>query len=145
MARARPPRTVILDCEAIDALRDPRHPKHRPALAIIEVVNDRRRAGGGRPRVVVPVAVRVEAGWDRTQPSAAAINRLVGAEDHPLTTARADAAAQARTGLDVSVVDATIAQAAAEATGPVTIVTSDTSDMTRVAGSLGAGARVAHL
>lgn len=145
MPRARSLRTVVLDNEAISALRDASHPKHRLALALVEVVNDRRRSDGGRPDVLVPVAVRVEADWDRTRPGAAALNRLVGARDHPLTTTRADAAARIRADLGVSVVDATIAQAAGEATGPVTIVTSDVSDMTRVAGSLGAGVRVARL
>lgn len=37
-------------------------------------------------RVLVPVAVRIEAGWDRGDPDAAVVNRVSGARDVPLTS-----------------------------------------------------------
>ena len=84
-------RAVILDNEAIQALRDPGHAKHRAVLAHLEGVMKRRRRGV--PVVtVVPTAVRVEAGWDRSLMAAAAINRF-RVDDRPLETTDANVAA----------------------------------------------------
>jgi hypothetical protein len=139
------PATIILDCEAIQALKDVDHSKHSDALAVIQVVNDRRRRRPDAPRVVAPVAARVEAGWDRSHRSSAHINWLTRAVDWPLTTERADQATRIRVGADVSAVDATIGQAADECPKPVTIVTSDVEDMIRLAGGLRGVVRVAPL
>jgi predicted nucleic acid-binding protein len=137
MRQKRRPGTVIIDSEAVDALADPGHPKHRDALAYIEVTNER-RATSERVRVVVPTAVRVEARWDRRGASAANLNRICGAHDHPLDTAAADRAAElARLVPSASVVDATVAQAAeAVEPAPTTVVTSDDGDFRRLAAHL---------
>lgn len=68
-------RRVVLDNEAVCALSDPEHRKHRPMLAHLAGVVTRRRRGVAIG-VVVPTAVRVEEGWHRTAPAAAVINRL---------------------------------------------------------------------
>ena len=61
---------VVLDCEAIQALRDPGHPKHRRVVSHAQVVASRKRRAVAI-QMVVPTAVRVEAGWDRTGVSVA--------------------------------------------------------------------------
>jgi hypothetical protein len=58
---------VVLDNEAVQALASPHHPKHRKVLAHLEVV-ERRKRHAVAISLVVPAAVRVEAGWDRTSP-----------------------------------------------------------------------------
>jgi hypothetical protein len=117
--RPRRPAAVVLDNEAVGALADPAHRKHSDALAYLDVTNER-RARGERVRVVVPVAVRIEAGWDRRSPAAANVNRICGAADHPLDTGAADRAA-----------DLALPEAAGP--DPVTIVTSDRDDIDRLA------------
>ena len=58
-------RLVLLDNEAVQALRDPAHRKHRRVLAEVEFAF--KRVVRTLPvSVAVPAAVRVEAGWDRT-------------------------------------------------------------------------------
>ncbi len=140
-----PPVTVVLDNEAVHALGDVAHRKHRRALAFLEVVNQR----SGRRRqpmaVVVPVAVRVEAGWDRRSPSAAGLNRISRARDVVPARSGADRAAVLRAATGVSVVDATVAQAAEGSPGPVAILTSDTADMRRVAALVNGDVRVVRL
>ena len=108
-------------------------------------MNDRRRRKPQAPRIVVPVAVRVEAGLDRSHKSSAHINWLTRALDWPLTSERADQATRIRTATEVSVVDATIGQAADESDRPVTIVTSDVDDMARLASRVRGAVRVAPL
>jgi hypothetical protein len=76
-----PPATLVLDNEAVQALADVRHRKHRRALAFVEVANQRSARRRGALAVRVPVAVRVEAGWDRSTPSAALLNRISRARD----------------------------------------------------------------
>jgi hypothetical protein len=132
--KGRRPGAVVLDNEAVGALADPAHPKHTDALAYLDVTNER-RARGERVRVVVPVAVRIEAGWDRRAAAAANLNRICRAGDHPLDTTATDRATElGRLEPAASVVDVTVAQAA-EAAGPepVTIVTSDRDDFERLA------------
>jgi hypothetical protein len=139
------PATLVLDNEAVQALADVTHRKHRRALAFIEVVTQR----SGRRRqpmsVVVPVAVRIEAGWDRRSPSAAALNRISRARDVFLDGSRADRAAELRSAAGVSVVDATVAQAAEDSSGPVAILTSDPADLRRLAALLEGDVRVVRL
>jgi predicted nucleic acid-binding protein len=126
-------RLVVLDCEAVQALRDPGHPKHRRVVSHAQVVADRKRRAVAI-QMVVPTAVRVEAGWDRTSPAWVLPNRLRIA-DSPLDTASASTAAGIRDRTGVSVADSHIGaviQSAPE--GQVTVVTSDPGDMRRVAG-----------
>jgi len=94
---------VVLDCEAIQALRDPGHPRHRQVVGHAQVVASRKR-GAAAIQMVVPTAVRVEAGWDRTSPAWAFPNRLRIA-DSPLDTAGASATAGIRDRTGVSVAD----------------------------------------
>jgi len=83
---------------------------------------------------VVPTSVRVEAGWDRTQPQAAAINRL-RVVDHTLDAAAANIAATIAEGLAVSVADAHVGAVIQSLPhDEVVVLTSDPDDITRVAG-----------
>ena len=66
-----PPWSISLDNEAVQALPDAGHRKHRAVLAYIEV-RKQRQCRRARLDVLVPVAVRVEAGGDRTASTAAA-------------------------------------------------------------------------
>jgi hypothetical protein len=127
---------VVLDKEAVQGLLDPHHPKHRRVVALLTEVNRRNVRRAGRVTVIVPTTVRVEAGWDRTDPAGANANRLARPRDHILDTVAADRAALLRAAADVSVVDACVAQAAEAAPRPAVIVTSDAQDMTRLAGFL---------
>jgi hypothetical protein len=138
--------TVVVDNEAVVALADPDHPKHRDALAYVDVTNER-KARNERVLVVAPVAVRIEAGWDRRNPSASNLNRICGARDHPLGTAAANRATElAALVPGASVVDATVAQAAEAAEHqPVTIITSDDGDFRRLAAHLSRPVVIAHL
>ena len=58
-------RLVILDNEAVQALQDPAHPKHRQVVGHAQVVASRKRRAIAI-QMVVPTTVRVEAAWDRT-------------------------------------------------------------------------------
>jgi hypothetical protein len=58
-------RLVVLDNEAVQALRDPAHPRHRHVISHAQVVTSRKSRAVAL-ELVVPTAVRVEAGWDRT-------------------------------------------------------------------------------
>src|SRR6266581_9245682 len=75
---------VVLDCEAVQALREPGHSKHRRVVSHAQVVASRKRRAVAIQQVV-PTAVRVEAGWDRTSPAWVLPNRLRIA-DSPLDT-----------------------------------------------------------
>lgn len=123
----RQARTVVFDNEAVQALADPRHRKHRRVLAVVEAVAARNLRRAGTVRLVVPSAVRVEAGWDRRTPRAAALNRL-RIDDAPLDTPLADRAAGIRSALAVSVADAHLAAALDTTVGPHALLTSDTDD-----------------
>lgn len=131
------PGTVVLDDEAVQALADVHHPKHPAALAVVEVTNQR-RTRSERVRIVVPAAVRIEAGWDRTEPAAAELSRVSRAIDANLDGAAANRGVQLRRLVpEASVVDVTVAQVAEAADRqPVTVVTSDGDDLTRLAGYL---------
>lgn len=123
-------RTLVLDNEAVQALSQPGHGKHRSVVAHLAGVVTRRRKGAD-VTVVVPTAVRVEAAWDRSDPRTSAVNRF-RVLDRGLDTGAADLAAEilARTG--VSVADAHIGAVAQILPGDVVILTSDPGDMVRV-------------
>lgn len=136
------PGSIVLDNEAVQALLDPTHRAHRTVLAYLEVRNQRQARRRMTVHVLVPVAVRVEAGWDRTAVSSADINRLATATDVDLRSGDADRAAQLRTRTNVSVVDATVGRTAETAPHPTVVLTSDVDDMTRIAGAIDADVRV---
>ncbi|MGH9294374.1 MAG: hypothetical protein ACRD0B_03500 [Acidimicrobiales bacterium] len=125
---------VLFDNEAVQALSAPEHAKHRRVLAHVDVLAGRKMRG--RPvRLAVPTAVRVEAGWDRTDPRWALANRL-GLSDLPLDRLAADRAAGIRGALGVSVADAHLGAAMDAADeDQVTVLSSDPADMQRVCGT----------
>jgi hypothetical protein len=126
-------RLVVLDCEAVQALRDPGHPKHRQVVSQAQVVASRKRRAVAI-QLLVPTAVRVEAGWDRTSPAWAFPSRLRIA-DRLLDTASANTAAAIRDRTGVSVADSHIGAVIQSAPDDqITVVTSDPGDMRLVAG-----------
>jgi hypothetical protein len=127
-------RIVVLDNEAVQALQNPAHPKHRRVVSVAQVVASRKRRAA-TVEVTVPTAVRVEAGWDRTSPAWVFPNRLRIA-DVPLDAARASTAAAIRHRTGVSVADAHLGAViqSASAGQEIAVVTSDPGDMRLVAG-----------
>ena len=124
---------VVLDCEAVQALRDPGHPKHRRVVSHAQVVASRKRRAVAI-QAMTPTAVRVEAGWDRTSPAWAFPNRL-RIIDSPLDTASANTAAGIRDRTGVSVADSHLGAVIQSAPhDQITVVTSDPGDMRLVAG-----------
>ena len=136
------PTHLVLDSEAVQALRDPAHRKHRRALAFVETMVSRGRGGGAAP--VVPTAVRVEAGWDRRPRGAATKNRLRIAHT-PLDRHAGDRAAARVAGLGVTVADAHIGATAAALPAPCAVLTSDVDDVRRLAAHLDVTIRVVGL
>ncbi|MBO0835172.1 MAG: hypothetical protein J2P28_06580 [Actinobacteria bacterium] len=125
-------RLVVLDNEAVHALRDPTHAKHRRVVSHVQIVASRKKRAESIG-IVVPTAVRVEAGWDRTSPAWAFPNQLRTA-DSPLDTRSANIAAAVRTRTGVSVADAHIgAVLRAGQDARLTVITSDPGDMRRLA------------
>jgi hypothetical protein len=123
----RQARTVVLDNEAVRALADPAHPKHRRVLAVVEAAAARNLRRAGAVVLVVPTCMRVEAGWNRRDPGAAVVNRL-RIDDVALDTLAANDAADIRSSLGMSVIDAHLG----------TVLTSDDGDQQRIATHLGA-------
>ena len=124
---------VLFDNEAVQALGDPTHPKHRRVVAQAQVVAQRKRRAA-TIEVAVPTAVRVEAGWDRTASAWAFPNRL-RITDLPLDSVRANTAASIRKRTGVSVADAHLGAVIQSAhANRITVVTSDPDDMRLVAG-----------
>lgn len=140
-----PPATLVLDYEAVRALADVQHRNHRRALAFMEVANQRSTHRRGGPAVLVPVAVRVEAAWDRSAPLATLLNRISRARDVVDDAPTANRAAQIRRQTGVSVVDASVGQASEAALGPVAILTSDPTGMQRLASLVHNEVRVVRL
>lgn len=136
---------VVLDNEAVQALARVTHPKHRRVLSFIEEINQRNQRRRLWTSVVVPAAVRVEAGWDRTARDASLLNRLARARDLPLDGPAADRSVQLRRAAAVSVVDATVGQAAEAAGSPTVILTSDIADMARLANLVAGEVRVVQV
>ena len=126
------PRTVVLDNEAVQALHSSDHPKHPRVVAHVQVVARRKRKAIPLD-ILVPAAVRVEAGWDRRAPAAALINHL-RITDVALDAVRANVAAELVSRRGVSVADAHIGATVGTVAGrgPVTLITSDREDMAAV-------------
>jgi hypothetical protein len=124
--------SVILGTEAVRALGDPTHRKHRRVVSHIQVVASRKRRAEA-VQVVVPTAVRIEAGWDRASSSWAFMNRLRIA-DVPLDQAHGNVAAAIRSGTVASVADAHLgAVIHSSLAARVTIVTRHPEDVRLVA------------
>lgn len=125
---------IVLDNEAVTALRDPAHSKHRRVVSHLQIVAGRKHQAL-QVTAVVPTSIRVEAGWDRTSPVWAFPNRL-RITDAPLDWRFANAAAAIHQRTNVSVADAHIGSVVESATADrVVIVTSDPDDMQAVAGT----------
>jgi hypothetical protein len=125
-------RLVLLDNEAVQALRDPAHRKHRRVIGEVEFAF-KRAVRTLRVRIAVPAAVRVEAGWDRTAPAWAFVNRFP-IDDIPLEMSHADTAAGIVKRTGVSVADAHLGAAIQAAhADQVMVITSDPGDMRKVA------------
>ncbi len=123
--------TIVLDNEAVAALRNTQHPKHHRVVSHLQAAVGR-RSRGTTTAVVVPCAVRVEAEWDRSAPGAAAINRF-RVTDVPLDSPRANRAASIVAKEGVSVADAHVGAAVTHAGWTdVVVLTSDPNDMRRV-------------
>jgi predicted nucleic acid-binding protein len=126
---------VVLDNEAVQAAIDPQHAKHGRVIAHLESVITRRRRGADA-RVVVPCAVRVEAGWDRSAPTRASIKRF-RVTDVILDGRQGDLAADIVNREQVSVADAHVGAAVTvNGWGGAVILTSDPNDMRRVCAPL---------
>jgi predicted nucleic acid-binding protein len=124
---------VLLDNEAVQALGVPTHPKHLHVVSHVQVVASRKRRAMSIT-VAVPTSIRVEAGWNRTSPSWAFLNRLRVA-DLPLDALYANAAASIRQAAQVSVADAHIGAVIQSASADrISVITSDPVDMRRIAG-----------
>jgi predicted nucleic acid-binding protein len=123
---------VLLDNEAVQALSDPAHKKHVHVFSHVRMVVGRKRRD--LPvTVAVPTAVRVEAGWDRTVPGWAFLNRLL-IGDITLDGSSANIAASIRQAARVSVADAHIGAVIQATTATkITVITSDPADVRRVA------------
>jgi hypothetical protein len=123
----------VFDTEGIAALSNPMSNKHARALSYIEADRGSRRRRPAGTRFVVPATIRVEAGWDRSTPTAAVINRL-GIEDHYLDHATTNFAARLRHRHQVSPADAHIGAVIASHAGQeVAVITSDPGDVAVVA------------
>lgn len=127
-------RLIVLDSEAVQALCDPSHPKHRRAMSHVQLTTIRKQRAA-HTSMAVPTAVRVEAGWDRTSPVRAFINRLkIG--DAQLDADQANLASRIREDARVSVADAHVgAVVQASAALETVVLTSDPDDMRRAAGN----------
>ena len=137
-------RTVVLDNEAVQALAEPDHAKHRRVLAMVEATAGRNLRRAGTVSLVVPAAVQVEAGWDRKQRRTAALNRL-RADRPPLAGAVADEAADVVATLGVSVADAHLAATLASTPGPHAVMTSAEPDVRRGADHVGVDVTVVRV
>ena len=125
---------VILDNEAVQAILQPHHPKFRGVASRIEAARWR-SANHTRVTLHVPATVQVEAGWDRTSPASAQINR------YPITisaldSSSADAAARIVSEHSVTPADAhvgVLCQKLSERDVRLIVLTSDPDDIKLVA------------
>jgi len=134
--RSRSTITVVLDNQAITTLRagsnDPRG--RRVASHLDALKTTLRRNRQVELRLVVPTAVRVEAGWARDDPAYGSVNRL-GISDANLDRRAADTAARIVEDIGCSVADAHVgAVAQLSPDGDVYVLTSDPDDITSVCG-----------
>ena len=140
----KPVRTIVLDNEAVQALAEPSHPKHRRILAVVEAAARRNLRRAGTVSLAVPTAVQVEAGWSRKQPRTAALNRL--RVDRPaLDGPSADDAAGVVSAAGLSVADAHIAVTLKQTAGPHAVITSDELDVRRGADQFGVPVTIMHV
>jgi hypothetical protein len=115
---------VILGSEAVKALGDPDHPRHRQIVSHLQIVASRKRRAEAI-QVAVPTAVRIEAGWDHASQSWAFPTRLRIA-DVPLDQAHGNTAAAIRSSAAVSVAEAHLgAVIQSTSATQVTVVTGD--------------------
>lgn len=112
---------VILGTEAVRALGDPAHPKHRRVVSYLQIVASRKRRAVP-VQVVVPTTVRVEVGWDRGSAAWAFLNRL-RITDVSLDQTHGDAAAAIRRMSGVSAADAHLGATIRSSATQVTVVT----------------------
>jgi len=141
---ARQQLIAILDNEAVQAAVQPDHSKHRSMMALVSAVSQRNVRRPGQVRLLTSTAVRVEAGIDRRQPTAALLGGL-RIRDVVLDSSRADACAELCRGAGGTIVDATVAQAALAERTPgttVSIYTADVVDLERLVSAGGGGVRV---
>ncbi|MCU1371598.1 MAG: hypothetical protein JWO77_2792 [Ilumatobacteraceae bacterium] len=134
---------VVLDNEAVQALLHRDHPKRKTVLTMLQGRAQRARRRKDKEQRWVPTTVRVEAGWDRRAPSAAAINSL-GVADHLLDRFQADLAAALSSDAGVSPADAHLGAtvAAIPDDQDVVVLTSDPDDIARVCPS---GTRIVRI
>lgn len=143
MAPSKLVRHLVLDNEAAQALASGRPHDRRRAAVVTAIM-----AANGT--VVVPTAVRVEAGWRRRDPAAAGANRLVS-NDVPLGGVDADRAVQLRRLVpNASVVDATVIVVAERIATDTTcavveILTSDVPDISALSAHIEARIAVVSL
>lgn len=115
---------LVLDVAAVQALGDPAHPKHRRVVSYLQIAARRKRRAAP-VQVVVPVTVRVEAGWDRASAAWAFPNRL-RITDVPLDQTHGNVAAAIRRKSAVSAADAHLgAVIRSSSATQVTVVTGD--------------------
>ena len=129
-------RTVILDNEAVQALADPAHHKHRRVLAAVQATASRNLRHAGSISLVVPTTVQVEAGWGRQQPRHAALNRLRISRPG-LDGRTADNAAEVVSSTGVTPADAHITVTLKATTAPHAVITSNEPDIRRGANHVG--------
>lgn len=127
-----PARVIVLDNEAVQGLLDTGHRKHRVVLEHLHAARGPRT--GERAAILVPMVVRVEAGWIRTDPSGVHANRLADASDVPLAPALADAAARLQRQYRYGVVDSVVAAVAAAQPQPTVVLTSDVDHLRELVG-----------
>ena len=137
----KPARTVLLDNEAVQALADVTHAKHRRVLAVVEATARRNLRRAGTVALVVPTAVQVEAGWNPTNAKTVPLNRL-RVERPALAGPTADHAASIVSTLGLSVADAHLAATLHITPGPHSVVTSDEPDIRRSAQHVGVAVNV---
>lgn len=136
------PAALVLDNEALQALGDRRHAKHRVMLEKIAAVAYESRRGAS-VRVVTPTVVRVEALISRRASETATLGRFK-VQDITLDSTRADRCVVLAAAATATAVDATVAEAAeSEArTRRVSVYTSDVADLTRLVGHVDNSPRV---
>ena len=124
---------VVLDSEAVTALHDRQHHRHREVVSHVQVIAQRKRRAEAI-EAVVPTTVRVESGWDRRAATWAFLNGL-RITDSALDAALANAAAAIRDTPAISVADAHIgALIQTTSAQRITVLTSDPGDIRQVAG-----------
>ena len=130
-------RTIVFDNEAVQAMADPAHPKHRRVMAAVQAAAGRNLRRAGSVSLVVPTTVQVEAGWDRRRPRRAALNRLRVTRPR-LDGQTADEAAEVVSAVGVTPAHAHLAVTLKSTAPPHAVLTSDASDIRPVADHVGA-------